>query len=145
MTSTNEQKGCYELLDHTADLKIRVRAKALPTLFENAGYALFDLICNISAVQPTGRHQVKVEGADLEELLVSWLGELLYLFEVHGLLLRSFSVKSLDGRSLAAEVAGEPYDPNRHQLKVDIKAVTYHQLEIARVGGEWQTAIVFDI
>ena len=145
MASSKKTTRPYEVLDHTADLRIRVRASDLPSLFENAGHALFDIIADVNTVQPARRRRLSIQGADLEELMVNWLSELHYHFEVHGLLLRRFSVLSLDDRSLRAQVQGEAYDPDRHRLKTDIKAVTYHQLEIAQVGGEWQAAIVFDI
>jgi len=145
MASSKKTTPPYEVLDHTADLRIRVRASDLPSLFENAGHALFDIIADINTVQPARRRRLSIQGADLEELMVNWLSELHYQFEVHGLLLRRFSVLSLDDRSLRAQVQGEAYDPDRHRLKTDIKAVTYHQLEIAQVGGEWQAAIIFDI
>jgi len=145
MASSKKTTPPYEVLDHTADLRIRVRASDLPSLFENAGHALFDIIADINTVQPARRRRLSIQGADLEELMVNWLSELHYHFEVHGLLLRRFTVLSLDDRSLSAEVQGEAYDPDRHPLKTDIKAVTYHQLEIAQVGGEWQAVIIFDI
>lgn len=145
MASSKKPTHPYEMLDHTADIRIRVRANDLPALFENAGYALFDLITDINSVQPATRHRLSIRGSDLEELMVSWLGELLYRFEVHGVLLRTFSVHSLNDQALTAEAHGEAYDPRRHKLKTDIKAVTYHQLEITRAGDEWQAAIVFDI
>jgi len=135
----------YELLEHTADIRIRVRARDLPSLFERAGYALFDLVSDVSSIRGTEKRSISVRASDLEELLVSWLGELLYQFEVNGLLFSTFSVLSLDDQSLSAEVQGEAYDSARHLLKADIKAVTYHQLEIVQAGGEWQAAIVFDI
>jgi len=135
----------YELIEHTADVGVRVRAPSPGELFANAAYAMFDLIGNIESARPQTGCSVAVEAADYEELLVNWLTELLFLFETERLLLCEFDVEEIDARHLRAKVRGEKYDPDRHELETDIKAVTYFGLHVAQHQEGWSAAVVFDI
>ena len=81
----------------------------------------------------------------MDELLVAWLSELLYLYEVEGLLLCDFALTEIDEGSVKGVATGEEFDENRHDIKTSIKAVTYHQLEIKEQDGLWQAQVIFDI
>jgi SHS2 domain-containing protein len=85
----------------------------------------------------------------LDLLLVEWLEELLFRLDAHGELWCQHEVRVVEGRSgrylLAAISRGEPFDPARHPQKVQIKAVTYHALEVARDPGGWRARVLFDI
>ena len=84
----------------------------------------------------------------LEDLLVDWLDELVYWFEVQNLLVGDAGVRvheTSSGWSLEGEIRGETFDPRRHPIKVLIKGITYHQLAIRRNGDRWVTSVVFDI
>ena len=83
--------------------------------------------------------------ADLEDLLVRWLGELLYLYETQRLLCCTFTFTLLEPAHLTATVAGETLDSNRHPIDTEIKAVTYHQIAVEQVGGHWQARVIFDL
>jgi SHS2 domain-containing protein len=86
----------------------------------------------------------RLQEDDLETLLVSWLQELLYLLDTEDLVFGRFQVKIHD-LSLEATAWGEPFDPSIHTIKTEIKAVTYHQLEVARSELGWQAQVIFDI
>jgi SHS2 domain-containing protein len=86
-----------------------------------------------------------LEAVDREDLLVSWLGELLYFHQSEKYLLTDFVLHDLGEQSLSATVQGETYEANRHQLKREIKAVTYHQLKVTQEKERWIARIVFDI
>ena len=82
---------------------------------------------------------------DIETLLVSWLQELLYLLDTESLVFGRFQVK-LDNLSLEAVAWGDVFDPNLHTMKTEIKAVTYHQLEVTKKNDQgWETQVIFDI
>lgn len=135
----------FEFLDHTADLRVRVWGKDLVQLFEEAAVALFTVITDIGTVRPETEERVDVEGVNLEELLVGWLSELLYLHEVKGLLFSRFKVFEVKGEYLSAKAWGEPFSPERHCILLPVKAVTYHRLQIEEREGLMVAEIIFDV
>ena len=135
----------YETFDHTADLGVRDFGQTCEEVFANAAYALFDLLTDLNHVRENLSYDLRVEAADREELLVRWLSELLFLSESRGYLFKKFSFSHLDQTSLQAEARGETFDPSRHEFKTEIKAVTYHQVEVKEKDGKWGARIIFDI
>ncbi|HYS77962.1 MAG TPA: archease [Candidatus Dormibacteraeota bacterium] len=137
----------YEYFEHTADAGAVVRGATLPRLFENASRALFDLICDRRAVRPRRIVRLAVRGSSLEDLLVRWLSELLYRLETEDTLFTSFTVARVDRRLLRARgsARGERIDRSRHRLRREIKAVTYHQIELVRGRSAWRVRLVFDV
>jgi SHS2 domain-containing protein len=83
----------------------------------------------------------------MEDLLVRWLTELLYLHESRSWVFSSFRLEGVDRRRMTARgsAAGEPVDPSRHRLLREVKAVTYHQIRLVRSRGLWRVRIVFDV
>ena len=138
----------YRFIDHTADVAADLTGGTLGELFLSAAQALTDTITELSAVQPAVTQSVTLESDAVEDLLVDWLNELLYRFEVQNVLFADGSVTVEDraGRwHLAAAVAGEPYDPARHPVRVLVKSATYHGLKVTHEQGTWRARIVFDI
>jgi len=135
----------YETFDHTADLGARVFGQTCKEVFANAAYALFDLLTDLNRVRENLSYNLHVEAADREELLVRWLSELLFLCESPGYLFKKFSLSHLGRTSLRAVARGEAFDPSRHKFKMEIKAVTYHQVEVKKKDGKWEARVIFDI
>jgi len=86
-----------------------------------------------------------VKGKDREALLVAWLSELLYLFEVEGFLPVEYEIGNLGDQQLEAKVRGDILDPARHSVKGLVKAATYHLVEVKEVDGRWQVQVVLDV
>lgn len=124
----------YEFIEHTADIGIKAYGKTLDESFANAALAMFEVMTDISKVKPVGEYEVRVKADNLENLLVDWLGELLFIHETQDVLLSEFDVK-IDDLSLDARVRGETLDRERHELKDDVKAITYHMLEVNEKEG----------
>jgi SHS2 domain-containing protein len=141
---TDHPRGSFEFIDHTADVGIRVESSTLEDLFEIAGLAFSETVTRVDSVSCRVERRFKLQEDDLETLLVSWLQELLYLLDTEDLVFGRFQVK-LQDCSLEATAWGEPFDPNIHTMKTEIKAVTYHQLEVARSELGWQAQVIFDI
>jgi SHS2 domain-containing protein len=135
----------YELIDHTADLGIAIRAHHLPELFACAANALFDLTCDLQSVTPRETFHLQLENPELESLMVAWLNELIYIHETQRLLFKSFDVKIGGNYQLSAQAEGEILDLHKHTIYRSIKAATYHQLEILQEGGLWTARIIFDV
>jgi len=119
----------FEEIDHTADVRIRVFGSTAEELFEGAAAGMFSLITDLARVKPVGEIEVRVSADDLLGLMVAWLSELLVLHETQNILLGKFQVR-LDGLALDGKAWGEMIDKGRHELKLAIKAVTYHRLTV---------------
>jgi len=135
----------YKSLEHAGDIRIKVYGNSLKELFTNAGYALFDIITDADKIKSELAETVEVSGIDREELLVNWLSELNYLFITESKIFNKFEIERLTDTELTATILGEKFNPHHHQFKNEIKAVTFHELEIVQKGKNWETKIVFDI
>ncbi len=135
----------YDFFDHTADMGLRVYGQSLAGLFENAGFALFDVLTDMARVEPRQTRRFDLRRDNVEELLVEWLGSLLYAFDAGGMLFREFCVEHIDSLSLAASAHGEPFSAGCHEIKTSLKAVTYHGLSIRQENGLWQATVIIDV
>lgn len=134
----------YHSLDHTADSAFRIDSETMNGIFEEAAEALFEVICETETVECSVTRQVSAEAESLEELLHDWLSELLYIHESQNLLFRNFDVKVRDG-SLKASAHGEQIDRTRHELKTEVKAVTYHMMSVKHLKTGWTATVLFDV
>jgi SHS2 domain-containing protein len=143
------QEKQYEYLEHTADIKFRAYGKSLEEVFENAALAMFNVIINTEKVSGDTAREFFLKSPDLESLLVDWLSEILYIFEVDEIVFRNFRVEKIreeEGEySITAQALGENYYPESHPFETEIKAVTYNQLEIAKTVDGWKAQVVVDI
>ncbi|MGB9629979.1 MAG: archease [Thermodesulfobacteriota bacterium] len=135
----------FELLDHTADIGIIVHADSLELLFETAAEALFHIITDLRKVRPRIGRTIEGKAKPLERLMVDWLGNLLYLYDVENLLFKKFKVEFLGEDKLRAKVKGEVYQEGVHIIKTGVKAVTYHGIEVRKENGGWMARIIFDL
>ena len=138
-------KEPYELIDHTADVCIKAFGKNLSECFENAAHGMFDIITDKSEIENTGQYDIELEADDLEQLLVDWLSELLFLNSANNLVFGFFKVE-LDekNKKLRGRVFGEKFDLSKHKIGAEIKAVTYHMLEV-RDKQPRHVQVLFDI
>jgi SHS2 domain-containing protein len=135
----------FEILDHTADIGLIVYGEDLKTLFENAGEAFFRLITDLRKVRRRVDRRIEVRGEALERLMVDWLSELLYLHDTENLLFKGFKVESVGEEGLKAVVKGEPFQEGLHVIKTEVKAVTYHRIEVRKEISKWRAQIIFDL
>jgi len=143
--SAKPSRPHYQLLDHTADIGIRLQAHDLKTLYAQAALAMFDLICDPACLSVAGHGEVSVAGYDPPDLMIEWLSELLYQWTGRQRLVCCIQVASLTTTRIAAGLGWDRFDPARHALKHEIKAVTYHRAGVERVAGGWRTCIFFDV
>lgn len=137
--------GNYRFLDHTADFGLEIYGPDEKALFEEAAKALFDLITDPERVAPKHQRTVEVKGADWADLMVNWLRELLYMWSGHSRLVCRADLDRLEETALRATVAWERYDADRHEIRNEIKAVTYHQIEVGPCKNGWRARVIFDI
>jgi SHS2 domain-containing protein len=135
----------FEIFEHTADVGIRVRAATLEELFADAAKGLFSIIvANPEAVRPLQEITFTIAGDQHDELLIDWLDELLYTFDTKRLLFREFGVQPTT-EGISASARGEPIDRARHDLHMEVKAITYHGLKVDRDGDGWLAEVIVDI
>ncbi|PLX88526.1 MAG: protein archease [Desulfuromonas sp.] len=135
----------YRLLEHTADMGVEARAETLPELFRQMALGLRQIMTECADIRPQLSLLVEVSGEDREELLVNWLGELVYLLESRSFLPATIEIDELGDTLLRARVRGERVDPERHHLEREIKAVTYHQIRVESGADGWSAQVYVDL
>ncbi len=136
-----------EIFEHTADVGLAARADTLAELLEALAEGLADVVCPRAQVAARERRALAVqeEADDAAGLAVDFLCEVLRLVEVSRFAVASARVLEASPRHLRAELAGEPFDPARHERAAEVKAVTYHQLEVAERDGAWHARVILDL
>jgi len=136
----------YEIIDHTADLGIRAYGKTLPKLFENVALGMLESIAELDSIGGKKEFELNVQGDTLEDLLVAFLGELLFIHEVEEILFKHVEILQFNENNLSAAAYGEEKNPQKHVIYTEIKNVTYHQLKVEQsADGKWETLVIFDL
>lgn len=134
----------YEVLSHTADTGVVVYGATMTELFENAAFAMFDLMFGIGDLRGVERVNVEVAATTVEELLVDWLSTLLFEAETRDLALCSFGIDTLGDGRLSGWASG--ISSSDLELRgAPIKAITYHDLAIEEIPNGWSARAVFDV
>lgn len=142
----------YELIEHTADVGLKVYGKTKKELFLNAARGMFFLITG-SAIHYTHKHiknkmswKVECNASVIEDLLVSWLSDLLYIHHNEFVIIEDFTIHCLRRNLIKSEAIGIKINESPYQIENEIKAVTYYRLQVIKNDlGRWETSIVFDI
>ncbi|MBU1053797.1 MAG: archease [Proteobacteria bacterium] len=135
----------YKTIDHTADIGIEVFGFKLEDLFENAAFAMYDLLTDTGTLLSLSETSITVTGQDWPDLMVNWLRELLYLFTGKAMLVKSTKIISLSEFTITANIKYEDFVSGCHIIKNEIKAVTYHQIKVEPAGSKWKARIIFDV
>ena len=132
----------YEFLEHTGDIKIRVRGQQMADLFVGAATGMMAFLYGEDAAssEPEQRETIVLQAPDPEALLVDWLSELLTLSDMRGQVFGHFQVIELDNVHIISSVGCKTAE-----AEDDIKAVTWSELEISQSKDGWQAIVVFDI
>jgi len=135
----------YEQFPHTADIGVRAYGDDLKELFQNAAFAMFDIIADLEGLKRDVEEKIELEADNPEELLVAWLDELLYMFYTKKIILSEFEIEEITDRSLKAKAFGRTIGSNRNRLKTEIKAATYADLAIKKSEDGYSVEIIFDV
>jgi SHS2 domain-containing protein len=141
----------YKFFDHTADIGVEISGRTKKELFANAAGAMFDVLIEKNeskskSDEDTKRQQkkVSVDGADVEDLLINFLREILYLFNGTGWVVEHCKIMECGNKRLKAKLMGEPYN-KKHSIKSEIKAVTYSGLSVEKQKSGWRARVIFDV
>ncbi len=140
--------GKYRFLDDIAiaDAAFCAEAESLEELFETCAQATFEVMADPKTIEHEYKEDVELAGETLEELLFDWLAELIYLKDLKSVLFGRFDIRiqKKDGYRLSASLWGEPIDQKKHKVKVDVKAVTYHLLQVKKTDDKWTAKVILD-
>jgi len=134
----------YEVIDHTADIGIAAYGSDLNFLFANAAVGMLSLMIKTETMRHDVAKAISLAAEDSETLLIEWLNELLYIIYTEHLVLYKFDIFIDKGR-LTAKCSGQRLEPGSYCFIREIKAATYHNLEIVNQDGEYSARIIFDI
>ncbi|MEO0123336.1 MAG: archease [candidate division WOR-3 bacterium] len=134
----------YKYLNHTADLGVEIKAKSMEELFINAAQAIFETQIK-GRILKKENLEFKIKSISFEELLIEWCRELLYNFSVKGFIPAEYAIEINQNYELNAQLKGDIFDKNRHQIKLEIKNATYHSLNIQKINDHYQARIIFDV
>ena len=135
----------YEQFSHTADIGVRVFGKTLKELFENAAIAMFDILADLEGMKGEIAQDFELTAPNYEELLISWLDELLYNFYAKNIIFYKFEVTKLSEDVIRAKAFARLVSKNRNRLKTEIKAATYYNLKIIKRDDYYEVDIIFDV
>jgi len=135
----------YKLIEHTADFGIHVFGASLKELFTNAALALSDCITDVQRLKGSDILEIHVTGDDLPDLMVNWLREILFLWGGKELLVKDADILLFSEHEITAGIKADPFDSDIHLIKNEIKAVTYHEIQVYEGENGWESRVLFDI
>ncbi len=135
----------FEVIDHTADIGIIAYGADIKQVFANAALGLFSLMADLDDLKETVQRELQLSAEDAEVLLVEWLNELIYIFDVEHIIFKRFEIDKLSSTEIKARCFGEKIKPGQHRLKREIKAATYHMLRINKEDSGYKVQVIFDI
>ncbi len=142
------RKG-FKFLEHTADAYVEVFGSSLEEIFELAAKAMFEVMVDTSKVKPVKHLVLEDSGFDLENALYKWLENLLIEYCANNIVFNKFKVEYVrinnDKVEFKGHAWGEEFDPETHDPRTEVKAVTYSLMEIKKRNSCWSARVVFDI
>jgi len=137
----------YKFFDHTADIGIEVTGRTRKALFVNAAEAMFDvMIENKTGEESAKQHKkITIEGADVADLLINFLREMLYLFNGEKFITDGCEIIQFTNKELQVRLTGESFNNKKHFIKTEIKAVTYSGAQVVRIKNGWRARVIFDV
>lgn len=143
----DSQSKNFEFFEVTADVGYKAYGETLEEAFENAALAMFEVITDTSKIEPEIERKIEVESEDEYALLYDWLSEFLFMLDVDYLVFSKFEVKiekKEESFSLKGTAWGEEFDPEIHESRAEVKAVTYHLMNVKRDNGV-MVQVILDI
>ena len=135
----------YRVIRKSSELSIRLSGDSLPGILADAGAALFDLLVDMTAVEARESVTLEVEGLDNDDLMVNWMRELLYEYQVSGYMLKEFDIHESGEFFVRAEARGEKFDPDRHEEREAIGAVDERLSHLGKMGTQWTAQVSFEL
>lgn len=136
---------CYEYIDHTADMGIRGFGKTFLEAIVNVAQGMFAAIHDMKYVDAVESKPVDITAATAEDLVVQFLSYLLYLHDAEKFITKEYQIEVKDPNRIQGMLCGERFNPNKHYIYDEIKAVTYHQLQVEQNDKGWMIQVICDL
>jgi SHS2 domain-containing protein len=134
----------FEIIEHTADVGLKIYGKDMGDLFVNAAKGLFSFIVDLNKVKSSVEIKVDLAAENREELLVTWLNELIFQLSARWFISKEFYITKITDRKVTAVIRGDKVDLSKHKLLSEIKAATYHELEVKDTGRGFEAKVILD-
>jgi SHS2 domain-containing protein len=135
-----------EILEHTADLAVRINARDEPDLFETGAQAVYELVGQPVTTQAEPQdYPLEIEAGNREDLFHDWLAEILYFFQVRRVFFEGFRFEVLTPNHVKAVGRGRAIDVEKSHMRIEIKAVTYHHFRVESTPQGLIATVIFDI
>jgi len=135
-----------EILEHTADLSVRINAADEKELLELGADAVYQLLGQpVSSDLEPKPYPITLQANNYEELLHDWLAEVLYWTQVRQILFDRYEFQTLRPTTIKATAWGRKMDVEKSNIHIEIKAVTYHNLKIEQTPNGLTATVIFDI
>jgi SHS2 domain-containing protein len=139
----------FEFFEHTADIGLKISGKNFQELLTHGADGLLEVMTNASEarfpVDPETRVTVQLAAADGGDMLLKWLREILFYFSSKRFVLKHYEFETVSETALKAQLSGWKFDTKHFDQRVEVKAVTYHALEIRKMPGGWTAQVILDI
>jgi len=135
----------YEYFDVEADVGVRARGRGRAEAFAQAALGVLALGVAPDGVEERETRDVRAQAANLEDLLVAWINECLYVHEIEGFAVRRVSVQRVDEALVHGVLHGEPLDPARHRLGTVVKGVTHHHVSVTETEAGAEVSVIVDV
>lgn len=135
----------YEHFDHSGDVGVRAWGDSLDMALSDLALGMYALVAAPGSVEDHEEEHVLVERDTLEDTIVAWLNELIYLMDAHGFMGCVVDVNEATENRIESSISGEEFDPDRHEGGLEIKAATYHGLRVERVDDRLEIEVIFDL
>lgn len=139
------REASFKIIEHTADIGIRVKSSSLVSLFKCAALAITAISSQKQKIQYPKKYEIviKQEAEGLEELFVNWLNELLSVSSAEALVFEDIRINQISEKFIHAVAIG--IDIRNYKINTEIKAATYHQVKVKKIGRIWQAEVIFDV
>jgi SHS2 domain-containing protein len=143
----------YKYLEHSTDAFVQAYGSSLEVLFGNCAKGLVNIMFEIDKVEDRQFSTITASGDDLENLLFDWLEKVLLKILIDHIVVSRFSIEISEKNAnvvekkylLRARVGGERVSYSKHKYKIEIKAITYHELKIKRIGPNYVATFLVDL
>lgn len=134
----------YQVIDVLGDVGLRAEGRSCEECFINAGLGLYSLITDLNLIEQKETKEFELSAETLEDLLVSFLNELIFIFDTSGFIGNSIEV-DIENNIIKVKIHGEVFDTKKHERRLLVKAATYHNLVVKQENNHWIAEIIFDI
>lgn len=135
----------FTIIEHTADIGIHARGADIESLFEECARGMVSVMMDTNHLAPDREMEIRVDGDDDTDLLYAFLAEILYLFDGENFIPIKYKNSRLHEGIFTTTARGLLFNPEKHRVEREIKAVTFHGMNIKKNGNNWETDVIFDI